>query len=263
MNWTTALAGLKTRKPQYGIVVHGVPTLELDSLKITDKEIQDIMQQNESKNIKIESMVPLRRKLLEQGAGPPPKHASIVIFTYDAEAADKCIRLGLNIHYRNYPVEKYAPQLRVTQCYNCHKYGHHAQHCRSKAKCRKCRSEEHTTSDCVSPDSIFLVVGQTLSSEYAIFHQVNDSDLCEISVKANVAIPAVMESHLLLGYEYQTVKASIGFQQMAKQQGSLLHMLFLKVHESGPLKMFQLSAFAVLSKSYSCGIGCSVSLSEC
>ena len=81
----------------------------------------------------------------------PTKHASIVIFTYDAEAADKCIRLGLNINYRNYPVEKYAPHLRITQCYKCHKYGHHAQHCRSKLKCGKCSSEEHITSECPSP----------------------------------------------------------------------------------------------------------------
>src|SRR5438045_4586840 len=35
------------------------------------------------------------------------------------------------------------------------------------------------------PDSIFLVVGQTLSAQYAICHQVNDSDSCAISVQAN------------------------------------------------------------------------------
>jgi len=89
------------------------------------------------------------------------------------------------------------------------------------------------------PDSIFLVVGQTLSSEYAICHQVNKSDSCEISVKANVAIPVVMESHFLLGYELEMVNASNGFQQMTKKQGSQLHTLFLKVHESAPIKMFR------------------------
>jgi hypothetical protein len=54
--------------------------------------------------------LPLRRK----DKGVPTKYQSIVIFTTDPHAADRCIKRGIYIDYRLYPAEKYTPQLQIT-----------------------------------------------------------------------------------------------------------------------------------------------------
>jgi len=79
-------------------------------------------------------------------------NSSVIIFTEDPHAADKCIKLGFFINSLRHKAEKYAPQLHITQCYNCYDYGHHATYCKRKTKCGNCASEEHPTAECQSEE---------------------------------------------------------------------------------------------------------------
>ena len=156
MDWSTAYEGIEVRKPKYGIVVHRVPSqyINLDSKETMTEMIQHIEQQNESKSLKILSIAPLRKKSNRPGPNSETKpiHQSITIFTYDPNAADACIKQGTNIKWGTYRSERYAPQLRLTQCYNCQKFGHIARNCRSKHTCGKCSSHDHATPNCTTEE---------------------------------------------------------------------------------------------------------------
>ena len=96
IDWNTAYEGLKAKKPKYGIVIHGVSTSELHPTNHNDSNvIHDLEQQNRSTNIKITSIQPLRKKVPTNEV----KHMSIIIFTHDSVAADKCIKQGLYINH--------------------------------------------------------------------------------------------------------------------------------------------------------------------
>ena len=142
VDWNKAFDGLTIYKPKYGIVIHGVPTEELD---ITDEEGNIARLQSCNDKICIVKVTPLRRKTSQS---KPAAHQSIVVFTEDPHAADQCIKMGFFISYQSYPAERYAPQLRITQCFKCGGYGHRATHCKRKQKCGKCGTEEHNTNIC-------------------------------------------------------------------------------------------------------------------
>ena len=151
--WSSAYEGMEVKKPRYGIVIHRVPTeyINFDNRNMTET-IQHMEQQNQSKGLKILSIVPLRKKPENPQSNPEkqPAHQSIIVFTYDADSADACIKQGTNIKWGTYRTEKYAPQLRLTQCYNCQKFGHTARSCRNQLTCGKCGSHDHSTSNCTS-----------------------------------------------------------------------------------------------------------------
>jgi len=151
MDWSSAYEGMEVRNPKDGIVVHQVPTECIDFDNATMVEtIQHIEQQNESKGLKIVSIAPLRKKSKRPTTNPEtkPVHQSITIFTLNPDAADACIKQGTNIRWGTYLTEKYCPQLRFTQCYNCQKFGHIARNCRSKRTCGKCSGHDHATPTC-------------------------------------------------------------------------------------------------------------------
>lgn len=145
IDWNKAFEGIKVHKPKYGIVIHGVPKTEID----LTRDHADIISKLEKGNthicdIDIVKIAPLYRKSTIKES----LHQSIVVFTENAQAADRCIHNGIYIDYLLYRAERYAPQLNITQCYKCWDYGHLAVHCKRKEKCRKCGDEKHTTADC-------------------------------------------------------------------------------------------------------------------
>jgi len=146
VDWNIAYQGLKIRKPKFGIVIHGVPTTMLDAANIYSEDIQRLEMQNASKQIKVSKIVPLRRN---KPIDDPAMHNSVVVFLDSPIAADACIKEGVFIDHCFFgAVEKYAPQLRRTQCYNCQRFGHIASQCRaSHSTCGKC-SGQHATQAC-------------------------------------------------------------------------------------------------------------------
>ena len=148
INWETAFEGLSVRKPKYGIVIHTVPKDEFNTLIDANKStIERIERQNSTP---IVNVAPLRRKDNKHSA-----NASIVVFTADPYAADRCIRHGFYLNYLLYPAEKYTPDMLITQCYNCGEDGHRAAQChKDKRQCGKCAEHSHPTNECKSKSKL-------------------------------------------------------------------------------------------------------------
>src|SRR5579859_1514066 len=145
VDWNTAFTGLGVHKPKYGIVIHGVSVKELPSLD--DKDAMTATKQeweDGNHGIIIKTIKYLRRK---PRTDREPANRSIIAFTEDPHAADRCIKYGFFINSERHPAEKYAPQLHITQCYKCFEYGHRAGGCKRKEKCGNCSSEDHSTSE--------------------------------------------------------------------------------------------------------------------
>jgi hypothetical protein len=149
IDWNKAFKGLKVHKPQYGVVVHGVPTEAIDLSEEHENIIREWEEANDARGIKIAKVVPLRRQTKYHR---PAAHRSLVIFTEDPQAADKCITMGFLIDNQKCKTERYAPQCHINQCYNCYEYRHRATLCKRKQKCGKCGSENHHTNDCTSTE---------------------------------------------------------------------------------------------------------------
>jgi hypothetical protein len=150
MDWNPTFNGVKPKKRKYGLVLHGVPKTDLDPTDIENEVIMrdEIEEENTSRDLQVVQVIPLRRtrKHLDKIAA----HHSIVIFTHSVEEANACITQGMAINGRFYHPEMYTPELSVTQCYNCYKFGHLAKHCKSKQKCGNCGNEDHDASKCTN-----------------------------------------------------------------------------------------------------------------
>ena len=156
IDWNKAYAGLKVYKPKYGIVIHGVPVWELNldpGYEETDEykdTIDEWQGENANRNnITIANIKPLSRKPRTDHIRK--KHQSIIVFTEDAEAADRYIARGFLIDSQSFQAEKYAPHLRITQCYKCQEFRHTASKCNKKVRCGRC-SPNHLTTECTSDE---------------------------------------------------------------------------------------------------------------
>jgi hypothetical protein len=163
LKWNEAYAGLTVRQPKYGIMVNGVPMDLINSNRLHDSELaRELECQNKASGIQVVGMKPLRRKLRADA-----RDFSLVVFVTNPETADHCIKHGIYIGQRRFPVEKYAPQFQLVQCYKCQRFGHHAATCRSLHDiCAKC-SEHHATIQCKS--EIHKCVG--CNGEHPAWHQ--------------------------------------------------------------------------------------------
>ena len=142
VNWNSAFEGLMQHKRKYGPVAHNIAKRDIDFSDNNDKETAIAQLQEENNYLPIVDIALLRRK-----PNSAPTH-SIIVFASDAQAADQCIDVGIVINYERKEVDRYMPQLRITQCYNCYGYGHRASQCRCHRKCGKCGEEDHAINDC-------------------------------------------------------------------------------------------------------------------
>jgi hypothetical protein len=148
MDWNSVFTGVTVSKRKYGLVVHGVPKNDLDPTNTEDQLVlrDEIEEENLSRNLQVEQVTLLRRsqKHLQKAAA----HHSIVIFTHSMQEADRCLKRGMFIKGKFYVPEKYTPELNITQCFKCFKFGHLAKHCRNNQKCGNCGNEDHDTTNC-------------------------------------------------------------------------------------------------------------------
>jgi len=147
VKWEDAYDGAETHKPNYGIVVHGVPsnTINFEDRAGLTETIMEMEEENASKGIKISRITPLRRNGKQ---GKPTMHKSIIVFTQDPEAANKCLETGFMFEKERLKTGIYAPHLYINQCYKCQGFGHRSTVCKRMNKCGKCGSEEHATQEC-------------------------------------------------------------------------------------------------------------------
>jgi hypothetical protein len=118
--WGGAFEGLKVHEPMYGIVVHGVPIADLDATRMTDTSvIKPLDGENNMKAGTITKITPLRRKRAQYSGDKVKLHHSIVVYTNNQHAANKCITNGYYVDYLHYAAEKFTPQYQLVQCFNC------------------------------------------------------------------------------------------------------------------------------------------------
>jgi hypothetical protein len=93
------------------------------------------------------------------------------------------------------------------------------------------------------PEKIFLVTGQTLTSEYNISHQEHTCTGCEIAVEASAEILSLANAKLFMGSACQKVSACFGFEVAARKSGAEdaapCYSVYLEQYESFPMKRFQ------------------------
>jgi hypothetical protein len=128
INWGTAYIGIKIYKPKYAIVINGVPvwSTNLEPRYKNKNEYKDTinewLKENANRNYVTIVDKPLARKPRSEHIRK--KHQSIIIFTEDAKAADRCILNKFLIDSQSFVVEKYTPHLQLKQCYKCQGFGH-------------------------------------------------------------------------------------------------------------------------------------------
>jgi hypothetical protein len=92
------------------------------------------------------------------------------------------------------------------------------------------------------PKKIFLVTGQTLTTDYSISHQECTSVGCEVSLGGGVGIPNIIEGRTYWGYEIGKVRASLGFEISARrseESPEQLHSIFFETETSRPMNRFR------------------------
>jgi hypothetical protein len=152
VDWNIAFHGLAQHKPRYGMVIHTVPTSEID---ITEDKIKDtiaqLQEENSSRHINITKIAPLRW-ITQHSKVSPPEYQSIIVFTDNANAANACLSDGFIVNSQIKRAKIYAPQCQISQCFKCHGYGHRATQCKKSAKCGKCGNEDHNSNQCNSEE---------------------------------------------------------------------------------------------------------------
>ena len=143
IDWNEAFEGAKIHRPNYAIVIRGIP---IDDLGLEEsKAIEAIEAANKFPNGTISKITPLRGKNNE----PSSKYRSIIAYLNDYHTTNKCITKGCYINYAHYYAVWFAPQFQVTQCFKCYEYGHLAGSCKGNPRCGKCGGK-HNTKECNS-----------------------------------------------------------------------------------------------------------------
>ena len=141
-DWGDAFEGLRLHEPVYGVVVRRAP---IDS-PTDDKALRSLEEENNLKTGTITKAAPLRSRKKQQVDENSDDH-SLVLYLNDKHAANRCIANGVNIDFAHHATERFTPQFKATQCFNCYSHGHHASNCKRNPRCGKC-SENHDTREC-------------------------------------------------------------------------------------------------------------------
>jgi CheY-like chemotaxis protein len=132
IDWNKAFntTGIELHEPRYGIVVHGVPLMDLNTDDMTNIDIiKQLEQENNTPAGTVVGITTLRRRN-KQPNKKPQLHHSVVIFFNKHHEANKAITNGYCINYIIHAAECFTPQFQIQQCYNCCDYGHQVTHCK-------------------------------------------------------------------------------------------------------------------------------------
>ena len=143
IEWGTAYEGLQLHQPKHRIVIHGIPTSVKNLINRDNELAMQHIKENNPRQI-FNEITPLHRKQTTT------EHHSFLLTTDSLETLQISRRYGVHINYCLYRAEPYCPQFQLTQCFNCHEYGHRAAECKSKSICGKCGSTSHKTNSCTT-----------------------------------------------------------------------------------------------------------------
>jgi hypothetical protein len=88
------------------------------------------------------------------------------------------------------------------------------------------------------PSTIFLVTGQTMTSEYWICHKQDGVKKCHILLEPGVGIPQILDATVHAGYQFERATAYLGFNivHKASEDHSRLFSIYLQHYASKPRK---------------------------
>lgn len=130
------------RQKSYQVIIHGLRVMDFprDEGAANAKNLEE---QNAGLHpeMKIKKMEWLRKV---EGI---KDYSSMVIEVNCAKTANRMISQGVVHRYDLKTVEYYERKSRITQCFNCQKYGHISIRCKDSKKCGYC-GDNHTTEKC-------------------------------------------------------------------------------------------------------------------
>jgi ribosomal protein S10 len=129
--------------PRFGVVVHRVPTQQVDDKEGKGQSIDRITEENDLavKGFQVRDIAWLKSKEKPWG-----RSASLGVWFDTAEAAKWTIDNGL-VFGQRYIGSIEAYQLKKKRCHRCQRPGHLAWSCREKRRCGHC-AREHERKDC-------------------------------------------------------------------------------------------------------------------
>lgn len=144
-NWLAAIGqAAQVNRRKFTVMVHGMKIASVDCSRQEDA-IRQITRQNTHLRDKIEILsLQWPKKALRRGK----TSTCLIVDVATPEQANTLIDEGLLFHSELKECELYHGDCRVTQCYNCQKYGHTARICRAQKKCGLCAAPGHDDKDC-------------------------------------------------------------------------------------------------------------------
>jgi hypothetical protein len=80
------------------------------------------------------------------------KYGALLIEVESVAAAQQMCSQGIVLEAQIFNCEPYSRELQISQCYNCHAYGHLAKACTRRARCGYCGKEAHEKGDSHCPE---------------------------------------------------------------------------------------------------------------
>ena len=150
---------IKTYIPQYLTKRFGI--IRGVDFSLTDEEIKTMISPLTGQFFTVVDAQRLKRKIVVDGKDPEYKPTGSIKIAFKGQRLPSSISLCKVIC----DVEPFI--YRVVQCYNCLRYGHVSNQCKSKIRCAKC-GNEHKTTDCSSgtPPSCIFCQGRHSSSDH-------------------------------------------------------------------------------------------------
>lgn len=144
--WTKVVAAsAKVQRQTYTVIVHGVRVANINtSHNNQNKAIANLRKANERLHQGLDIVRiswPMKAIRLKK------TWSSLYIEVTTAEMANRLIREGLIEDYENKECKLFSKDCQITQCFNCHQYGHVGKTCRNETRCGHCASA-HSSHAC-------------------------------------------------------------------------------------------------------------------
>jgi hypothetical protein len=134
----------KVQRRLYAVMVHGVRKTDVDTVTDIKATIRTIQAENRP----LHGFLDLHRVAWPRQAREIEKtHGSLIMEVATSAQANRMIKEGVSIGAEIKICELFARECRLSQCFNCHQYGHIAPKCRGATRCGHC-ARDHPTRDC-------------------------------------------------------------------------------------------------------------------
>ncbi len=92
---------------------------------------------------------PASNNSMNHNGSSQPQLKLVKALCANSEAAFKLIKNGIVLDFERFSIKAFIPSSRLTVCYKCAQFNHHADSCSKKPRCYKC-SEDHPSWECPS-----------------------------------------------------------------------------------------------------------------